>query len=470
MGTKRTVKHILEIALSNVVSIIPGVLIGLLLPKIISVDDYGMYKTFTLYLTYVGFFSLGIIDGIVLAYGGHDLESLNKKLFRAYWKWYEVIQVIFCITLLFISFIFFDEEYKFIFCMISINMVANNFTGYYQQLSLITQRFNEYSIRKIIQSISNILIFLVLFIASQNGTIVTYRSYVLFSVVMNAALAIWYVFTYRKLVFGERLSLKETSPHLVHMMKIGFPLLFANLCSTLILTLDRQFVNLLFDNKTYAVYAFAYNLLSLVTVATSAISAVIYPTLKRSNEEKLKEYYPLLNEIILLFVFFTVAGYFPLTAFIEFYLPKYSESLTIFRIIFPGLAISTSITVIMHNYYKTIGRNFIYFKKSIIVLVASAVANALSYMMFKSTAAISIASIITMLFWYIFVEQYFVKLYEVNNKRNLLYLLFMMVNFYSVTAVESWIIGLCIYIVCYLIVSMLFFGKTKNQIISIYKK
>lgn len=470
MSSKKTVNHIFEVALSNVVSIISGVLIGLLLPKVISLDDYGLYKTFTLYLTYVGFFSLGIIDGIVLEYGGHDLESLNKKLFRAYWKWYEVIHVSFCIILLLVSVLCIKGEYKFIFCMISINMIANNFTGYYQQLSQITQRFNEYSLRKVIQSVSNILIVVVLYILSHNGKTVTYRPYVLLSVALNVILAIWYIFTYRELVLGERLRLKETAPQIVHLMNIGFPLLFANLCSTLILTIDRQFVNFLFDNTTYAVYAFAYNLLSLVTVATSAIAVVIYPILKRSNEDKLKEYYPLLNEVILLFIFLALAGYFPLTAFIDVYLPKYSDSLPIFRIIFPGIAVSTSITVIMHNYYKTIGKNLVYFKKSIIVLVISALANALAYMTFQSTYAISIASIITMIIWYVFVEQFFVKLYKVNRKRNLLYLLLMMVIFYLVTSVENWILGLGVYIVCYIAIAVIFYGKTKNQIISIIKK
>lgn len=86
--------------------------------------------------------------------------------------------------------------------------------------------------------------------------------------------------------------MRDTLPEIVHLIQIGFPLLFANLCSTLILTLDRQFVNVLFDNATYAVYAFAYNMLSLVTVATSAISTVLYPTLKRVDLESIKTITP----------------------------------------------------------------------------------------------------------------------------------------------------------------------------------
>ena len=148
------------------------------------------------------------------------------------------------------------------------------------------------------------------------------------------------------------------------LLKIGFPLLFANLCATLILTLDRQFVNILFDTSTYAVYAFAYNMLSLVTVATSAIATVLYPTLKRSTKESMVENYPRLIALMLLLVFAANAVYFPLCWFVKWFLPKYNDSLVIFRIIFPGLAISSAVTVVMHNYYKVLGKIYVIFLRA----------------------------------------------------------------------------------------------------------
>ena len=132
MKSKKTLKSIVEVTISNIVTLMSGVLIGLFLPKILSVDDYGMYKTFTLYLTYAGFFSLGIIDGIVLDYGGDDLDQFDKELFRAYWKWYQLIHYFFSIIIILIGVFFFVSDYRFIFLLIGINMVANNFTGYFQ--------------------------------------------------------------------------------------------------------------------------------------------------------------------------------------------------------------------------------------------------------------------------------------------------------------------------------------------------
>lgn len=65
----KNIKSVSQVILSNLTTIVSGVLVGFLLPKIMSVESYGWYKTFTLYSSYLGFFGLGIIDGIVLKYG-----------------------------------------------------------------------------------------------------------------------------------------------------------------------------------------------------------------------------------------------------------------------------------------------------------------------------------------------------------------------------------------------------------------
>ena len=68
-------------------------------------------------------------------------------------------------------------------------------------------------------------------------------------------------------------------------------------------------------------------------------------------------------------------------------------SLLIFRIILPGLVMSTVLTVVMHNYYKVLGLSASFFKKSIIALIVAFLANLVAFLIFKSRESISIASI-----------------------------------------------------------------------------
>lgn len=467
----KKIKSIIEVTLSNILSIISGVLVGLLLPKILSVEDYGLYKTFTLYATYAGFLSLGIIDGIVLRHGGDEYQDLNRSLFRSYFRVYFLVNSFFSLFMILISVFLEDTRFSFIGLMLSLYVIAINISGYFQQLSQITQRFKEYSLRKIIISVLNVVIVGLLFLGRGIGIEPSYRLFLIYFILIQYMLTTWYVYTYRDVVFGESLKLRSVLKDVLCLIKTGFPLLFANICSTLILTLDRQFVSALFDTETYAVYAFAYNMLSLVTVAMSAVSTVLYPTLKRTTPDTMKKNYASLVGILSIIVFAAISIYYPLCVFVEWFLPKYSASLIIFRIVFPGLALSSSITVVMHNYYKTLGKNHIYFIKSIVVLVVSGVANAVAYLIFKSTSAISIASIITMLFWYLYIEQYFVKVYSYNRTKNLLYIVVMMLLFYAVSFIPNYYLAFVVYLVLFFLVTYLLHKDTvRHDLVNMLNK
>lgn len=455
MRVKRVLKDIVEVALSNAFTILSGIIVSFAVPKILSIESYGYYKIFTLYVSYIGLFSLGIIDGIVLKYGASDLEALDTLKFRSYFKWYIIVNGFFTVLLTLIGITIPNMTYGFILVSLGINLMFVNISGYFQQISQITQRFKEYSIRKVLQSFFNIVGVAVLYLIYKNKGVASYKIYILLVLAVNLTLMIWYIRTYNFLIFGNTLKLKETKHEVKELMKMGFPLLFSNLCATLILALDRQFVSILFDTTTYAVYAFAYNMLSLVTVATSALSTVLYPTLKRTREENLRENYGMISSVVIMFVFVACVLYFPLYGFISWFLPQYIDSLVIFRIIFPGLAISSSITIVMHNYYKVTRESFRYFVKSIIVLLFSVCANYVAYYLFRTTISISVASILSILFWYVYVEQLFVKRYHYNRWPNFLYLVVMMMTFYFVSMASNKLFGFVLYVVLYLSISFI---------------
>lgn len=456
----KELKNILGVAISNITTILSGIFVGFLIPKVLSVEGYGLYKTFTLYVGYLGIFSLGIVDGIYLKYGAKDYSELNRPLFRAYFRWFLIIHFIFAILAMGSAYAFVNNSnMQFILVFLGLNMIAVNVTGYFQHISQITQRFKEYSIRKILQSVLNIIAVAVLFIAYLNGADIQYRLYVILIVAINYALMFWYIITYKELAWGVTCKDFSVKKDLSPLIIKGFPLMFANLCSTLLLNIDRQFVNVLFETEQYAIYAFAYNMLSLVTVATSAVSTVLYPMLKRKDNEKSLEMYPQLTAAVLIMVYCIIIAYFPLYLIINWFLPKYSDSLEIFRIILPGIAISSVVTVIMHNYYKVMDKVLSYFQKSIIVLLVSAAANFIAYKIVGTMESISIASIITMIMWYVYVESYLFPFAKKDSWKNRFYAISMMVSFYISSALNSTLFGLLLYALLFVIVSFAFYRE-----------
>ena len=111
------------------------------------------------------------------------------------------------------------------------------------------------------------------------------------------------------------------------------------------------------------------------------------------------------------------------------------------------------------------------FIKGIVTIVISFVANLIAYLIFKIPLAISVASIITMLIWYFYVEYFFVKKYKVKTAKNIIYMVISMGIFYGVTFIENVFIGFGIHIISYLLVTYLFFCKDINNFIkSKFKK
>ena len=353
-----------------------------------------------------------------------------------------------------------DINYKFILISLGVYTIISNYSGYFQQISQITQRFREYTTRKIISSAFKIVNVGILFVWAILGFSPTYRVFLIVFISTELLVTAWYVYTYRDIVFGEKLSLSDTRKEIFQLSIVGFPLLFSNLCSSLILSLDRQFVRIFFDTTTYAKYAFAYNMLSLVTVATSAVSTVLYPTLKRTTTETLREKYGALVGLISIIVFGAIIAYFPLCLFVEWFLPQYTDSLPIFRIVFPGLALSSSITVVMHNYYKALGNNIVYFRKSIVVLLISGVANWIAYQLFHTTTSISVASIITMIFWYLYIDQYFVKTYGYSRLRNFSYVMIMLIGFYLCSWIPNYYVGFGVYFIHLIVTTFVLHKQT----------
>lgn len=464
MNYKKTLRNFISVVFSNLSTIISGVVVGFAIPKMMSIHDYGMLKTFTLYVSYLGLFSFGIVDGIVLEYGGNNFDELDRPKFRNYFRWFLIVNLLSSFFIILLSVIFFKNDQRFIFVAIAINLVMVNISSYFQQLSQITQRFKEYSFRKIIQSILNIfLVILCYFMYQTSNNSIDYKFYIVLLISINVLLSIWYVNTYKELVIGITLPLCETKSDIKYLMTIGIPLLIANICSVLIVTLDSQFVNMFFPTSEYALYAFAYNLLSLITIATSAISTILYPILKRTDEESMKQNYEFLISSIIIVIFATLILYYPLYLFVQWYLPNYLASLTIFKIIFPGVALTTPIVVVMHNYYKALKKSDEYFKKSIIIILLSIIANMIAYYIFETTVAISYASIIVLIVWFVYVENKFVVEYDYSPYKILSYIIILILSFYICSSFKQIILGCIVYAITYVVLTMIYFyNQIKN--------
>lgn len=454
MKKNRYVISIFAVTLGNVASLLSGVVAGFLIPKLLTVEEYGYFKTFSLYATYLGMCHLGIIDGIVLRFGDYDYVALPRKELRRYWRWYVWVNAAFALLLVLVSCWFTNSNLRFIGFALALNLLVANGITFFQQISEITQRFGELSLMKVVYSLSSICCILFLAMAAWLNYPVDFRGYLLMTVANGMLFLTWYMVTYREIIWGAAENLRVNLPKFQGILREGFPLMISSMCSTLLLTLDRQFVNLLFDAVVYAKYAFAYNLLSLITVATSAVSSVLYPYLKRTSGEERVFYFPVLVYIGLDMVLAGGLVFFPLSWLIGRFLPKYQEALIFFRIIYPALALNSVITVVFQNYYKSRSLHREYFRISAVILGVALAANVCAYGLFHTPEAISWASVAVAVLWYWNIGSHLRKIYPFPLFVTLAFWFCGAIVFYWATGFERTVLGGGAYILCLMIMSL----------------
>lgn len=453
MINKKFGKDLVLVVLSNLVRLLSSVLTVFFIPLIFSQQDYGFYKLFLLYVSYVGIFHFGFIDGIYLHYAGLEYEKANKYDFRLYTKILGMIESILAIIIIIFSF-FISGERQIIVSFVGVNLLLLNLTSYYQFLSQVMQRFKEFAIRNIMYTIMNVTLILIFYFFS----IENYLLFIFFTLLINLTLLASYIFTYREITFGENSKYSDNKTFITYLFKIGFILLLSNIVVLFFSSIPIQFVDFKFPVEIFpdifSNFSFAYTLMGFVGVFMSAISLVLYPTLKKSSEENMKSNYNWLISIVLVTVFAMLSAYFPLSYIINRFLPNYIFSLSIFYILAPGIAFTSAVSVVMHNYYKTLNIN----KQFLLIGVLNLIVLALSIYFVNTfinqdVIYIAIVTVIIQFIWYICLDLFINIKYKNVSIRNLVFIFLSSMSFYSIARMNNLVFGFIFYILSVIIIS-----------------
>lgn len=459
---------ILLVVLGNVALLIAKALTWLVVPKVLGVMEYGYYKTFTLYLVYAMLFHFGFPDGILLIYGGQDYQKINRNEFRTYTKFLIGFQAVVSALIIGIALIVCRGMKCYIFCMIGIDTLFVNLATYYRFISQAVMQFKEYTLRNVIQALMQILVLGVIIVLDQleilkpNGEV-----YILCIVLIDAVLLVWYMVTYKDLTFGNADSLKKRLPQIKNIFTVGILLTISYQVAHLVFALDSQMVEILFNVETYSLYAFAYSITNMVTAVISAIATVMFPSLKRLEVKDAVSKFPMLMATVSVIVFFLLTVYFPLIFFIKWFLPDYAPSLDYLQIIMPGLALSSCINLIIFTYYKVLNQLKRYLYIALGILLIGGILNCGGYMLFHDPIAFSVASIITLLVWYLCSASFLVKNFHTRWLKNFVYVLLEMMIFYMVNNVcGSCLESMVIYFMGFTLTTCLIYRDYAGKLLS----
>lgn len=386
-------KGILQVMFANIISLVIGILTNFLLPKFLSVDSYAIVKTYALYITYAGFFSLGYNDGMYLKYGGKDIKEIDKKDLANNYINYSLLIAIMVITVLIFGILLSDG----VVIAFAIGIFTYNILGYLKSLYQATGEFSAYGKALNIEKVSIFIVTMMLiFIFHTENSFYYIWTQVLIGLIVSVILTIKLE---RKLQFLRKgkIVLKEFYSNI----SSGFILMLGNFSSSVFTGLDRWFVKLLLTSTNFAMYSFAVSMENIINVFTTPITISMYNYFcKKPSSEQISK----VKRYVLIWGFFIIAAAFPAKFILEVFLQNYKDANSIIFLLFAAQVFNVVIKGIYVNIYKAEKKQNKYLKQMIVMIIIGSILNALFYCVFKNMISFAIATLVTAGIWLVICE------------------------------------------------------------------
>jgi O-antigen/teichoic acid export membrane protein len=347
---------------SQVISLLVSVCLSLLLPKYLSVEDYGYWQMFILYSSYVGILHFGFNDGVYLKLGGTKFIEINRNEWVSQYIIVFILQVVGALALAYIAYQFIHDTIKQqILYFLAIYVVIENIYKILGFTLMATDGMIFYSKTVIVDKI---ILFLLLL-----GVI--FRIIPLYPITMIICFLCSHTIAFLILLFRfgaffrdwHKLSFGSMITNTIATITMGIVLTLSNLLGSFIVGSGRFFVEHFWDIEVFAKISLAVSLSMFLLIFISQIGLVLFPFLRNVGIERQKA---LLDKSIFLLGIFLLCGYvifFPLYGFVEYWIPKYKESLIYLVFLLPVSLYETKTALLYTTYMKHL------YKQKILCLV-----------------------------------------------------------------------------------------------------
>ena len=349
---KNIVKNISYSFLANIFSSLTSALLILFMPKMMSLEDYGIWQLFIFYFGYVGFLHLGWLDGIYLRYGNYDYDQMDKDVFGGQFL---LLTVLFLLEFLLIATIATSHQFaspymSFVLFCVGLASVFVNLDCMNSYLLQVSNRIKKYSFNVFTQKFITLVATISLLCLGCN----THRWIIpvtIFSYLVVAIIGFYFnkeVLSHFKFNFAS--SLKEARVNI----SVGSKLMFANVASFLVLGIVRYGISMGWDVVTFGKVSLTLSISNFLMLFINAVSIVLFPTLKRIDTDRLKDIYVTLRNLLSIALLGLMLAYYPLRFVLELWLPKYSDALVFMGCLFPICIFESKMQMLINNYLKVL--------------------------------------------------------------------------------------------------------------------
>ena len=329
---------------ANILTMLISIIMTLILPKFLGVTDYSYYQLYIFFISYVGFFHFGWIDGIYLKIGGMEYNDLEKSNYVTQFWMLNVLEIIIAaIISIFALFTIKNIDKSFVLISTSVCGVITILRTYLLFILQSTNRIKEYAkYTRVDRFIYFALVIVFLFLGFKNYKIILYID--VFSKLVALVLC---ANKMKDIVFGKLNISKNTLLEIFENISIGIKL------STLIIGVVRFGIQKNWDIETFGKISLTLNISNLLMTFINAVAVIMFPLLRREEESNLPKIYVILRNTLMIFLYMMLIFYYPLKLILSTWLPQYADSLRYMALLFPICIYESKMSMLINTYLKS---------------------------------------------------------------------------------------------------------------------
>lgn len=387
-------KNLYYAIMSNGISILISILVVLIIPKIISVEEYSYWQLYIFYSSFVGFLHFGWSDGVYLRYGGQKFENLNRKIFAS--QFYYMLLLQFSLSIVgfgFLELLEINNDKKFVFYMLMINLFITNVTSLILLTLQTTNEIKKFSLLTIINRLIYFFVVSILLFCD----IADFKLLIISDLIGKMISLFLSVYYFRGFIIKNFDSFSNSFAETKANISVGSKLMFANIANLLIIGIVRFGIEINLGLEKFGKVSLLLSIVSMVMIFLSSISIVMFPLLKRSQEIQLPKIYLSIRNVLDPLLFTLLLLYFPLYNLILLWLTEYKEILKYVGIFLPMIVFEAKIIILTNTFFKVLRKEQIIMSINLFILIISIFGTVITTYLFESlTMAISLILILTM--------------------------------------------------------------------------
>ena len=448
MENKSSLKiNIMRVFSANFIATIVGFASSFIFPKILTIDAYAIYHTYTLYLGYIAILHLGFPSGMVINYAGKSYSDINKKQYKS-----ELILLLLILIFFTGTFLVFNMvQPSSMIVLVALSIIPVCWVGSYKALVQAWDEFKAYTRISIFVSVAVPVLAILYYVLRKDlpGNV-----YILIYLCVYTITTIYLLASTAKDLISVK-SAKIFSNYNFQTEKTGAIVAVGSYINTLFASADKQFVSWFFTNAEFAYYSFAMSMQSIMSVLITSIAQPLFPAMaqgKFADEE-----YDDVKNIFCIFGSFSGCAYFAISIIVKLFIPKYIDSLSVAALyfsVFPAMAVIQCLYI---NLYKIKGKIKTYVLTLLSVLGVAVGLNLFMIKTFGKFTGIAIATVATYYIWML-IGVYQFKFIKFKLKE-LMFLGAYFMAYFSCTRYLNDVIGFFVYAGIMILIALIFYRK-----------